>query len=563
MTFLPIVERELRVAARRKGTHWLWVAAAAAASAIFYLLLISMEVSARMQQFGSSIFTCVSILGFAFTLLAGVFLTADCLCSERRDGTLGLLFLTDLRGYDVVLGKLVATSMVSAYALLAIVPVLGLSLLLGGVSGMEFARMVLALLVTLFFSLAVGMYASAVSRDTRGAMFLGFGVMFAMTGVLSLAAALAYWSLRSSVVLWLLSPGPLPGFMGAFDAWYQGSDGAAQYWVSILSMTAIGVLLLWITSVLLPRSWQDGHGEAARASGHSRTCTRPFGGLLAVNPFAWLSSRDRFPGKWMRVIFSLLFGIWLLCFIESWMSTARRSLEFFITAFVIAFGLQLLVKGMVAVQATRRLCEDRQSGALELLLGTALIPEEIVAGQWQTLRRQFRPFLWALTLVNLALTVMAPVFRPASMGIDVAVTFSLFFLGGIVLLWVDFYAIGWFGMWTALHGARPHRAVLNTLARILGPPSLALFFFFALTISGMASSLDTAWVCWILWLLLSIISSHVAVVDRKNELVRDFRRLAVGDEPEKVFQPWSPEWELPPAETQSTPPRFTASDLLR
>ena len=111
----------------------------------------------------------------------------------------------------------------------------------------------------------------AVSRDTRAAMFLGFGMMFAMTGVLSLAAALAYWSLKSSAVIWLLSPGPLLGFIGAFDARYQGSAGAAQYWVSILSMTGLGVLLLWITSVLLPLSWQDGHGEAAWASSNPRT----------------------------------------------------------------------------------------------------------------------------------------------------------------------------------------------------------------------------------------------------------------------------------------------------
>ena len=553
MTFLPIVERELRVAARRKGTHWLWVGAAAAASAIFYLLLISMEAAGRTQQFGGSIFTCVSILGFVFTLLSGVFLTADCLCSERRDGTLGLLFLTDLRGYDVVLGKLVATSMVAAYALLAVFPVLGMSLVLGGVSGVEFVRMVLALLVTLFFSLAVGMFASAVSRDTRTAMFLGFGVMFAMTGVLSLAAALAYWNLQSSAAIWLMAPGPLPGFLGAFDARYQGAAGAAQFWVSILSMTAIGVSLLWVTSLLLPRSWQDAPGESPRDLRAPRTARRPVGGPLAVNPFVWLSGRDLFPGKWMRVTFSLLFGIWLLCFIGSCVSVGRRSFEFFLISFVIAFSLQLLVKGMVAVQATRRLCGDRQSGALELLLGTALTPGEIVAGQWQTLRRQFRPFLWALTLVNLPLTLMAPVFRPATMGVDTAVTFSLFFVGGIVLLWVDFYAIGWFGMWTALHGVRPHRAVFNTMARILGPPSLALFFFFALNISGMTSSLDTVWVFWVLWLLLSCVSSHVAVVDRRNELVHDFRRLAVGDESPKTFQPWSPEWEVPLDPTPTAP----------
>ena len=49
--------------------------------------------------------------------------TMDCISEEKREGTLGLLFLTDLKGYDVALGKLCANSVRSFYALLATVPV--------------------------------------------------------------------------------------------------------------------------------------------------------------------------------------------------------------------------------------------------------------------------------------------------------------------------------------------------------------------------------------------------------------------------------------------------------
>ena len=38
---------------------------------------------------------------------------------------LGLLFLTDLRGHDIVLGKLAATSLRAVFGLVAIVPVAG------------------------------------------------------------------------------------------------------------------------------------------------------------------------------------------------------------------------------------------------------------------------------------------------------------------------------------------------------------------------------------------------------------------------------------------------------
>ena len=69
---------------------------------------------------------------FVIASLAGLFLTSDTLSEEKREGTLGLLFLTDLRGYDVVFGKLISHSTQALYGLLAAFPILGLTLLIGG-----------------------------------------------------------------------------------------------------------------------------------------------------------------------------------------------------------------------------------------------------------------------------------------------------------------------------------------------------------------------------------------------------------------------------------------------
>ena len=89
---------------------------------------------------------------------------------EKREDTLGLLFLTDLKGYDVALGKFLGRSLNALYGLLALLPVLGLPLLLGGVTGREFWRMALALVNALLFSLALGLAVSAVARDSQRAM---------------------------------------------------------------------------------------------------------------------------------------------------------------------------------------------------------------------------------------------------------------------------------------------------------------------------------------------------------------------------------------------------------
>src|SRR5580698_5628155 len=105
MTFLPIVERELRVAARRRGTYGMRTKIAGAATLAFAGCFVASEVAPSMTL-GKTLFQGLSWLCLCYCLTAGRLMTADCLSREKRDGTLGLLFLTDLKGYDVVLGKL-------------------------------------------------------------------------------------------------------------------------------------------------------------------------------------------------------------------------------------------------------------------------------------------------------------------------------------------------------------------------------------------------------------------------------------------------------------------------
>src|SRR5207237_5759271 len=156
MTFLPIVDRELRVAARRPATYWTRLVFAIAGAGIVSLaLLFAAAAQTGASGIGGWLFYFLSLLALGFSAFAGVFLTADCLSEEKREGTLGLLFLTDLKGYDVVLGKLMATSLNAFYGLVAIFPVLALPLVMGGVTFSEFCRVMLALVNTLLFSLGM------------------------------------------------------------------------------------------------------------------------------------------------------------------------------------------------------------------------------------------------------------------------------------------------------------------------------------------------------------------------------------------------------------------------
>jgi len=199
MTFLPIVARELRVASRRRTTYWVRTGAALAVMVIgtFLFLLMSDRPPREVAMWLFGVLTGTAVF---YCLLSGVRSTADCLSVEKREGTLGLLFLTDLKGYDVVLGKLAATSLNGLYGVLAVVPMLAIPLLMGGVTLGEFGRMALVAVNTLFFSLGVGIFSSSISRSAQKAMGLTFFIILLFTLIFPIYASwsvlFCQWSLN-------------------------------------------------------------------------------------------------------------------------------------------------------------------------------------------------------------------------------------------------------------------------------------------------------------------------------------------------------------------------------
>src|SRR3954465_10643535 len=103
MALLPIVARELRVASRRPWTYWVRFFSGLGLMLLFLILLLS-DPRNNPTRLGHEVFFAMSMLVLGLCMLSGLFLTADLLSEEKREGTLGLLFLTPLKTYDVVLG---------------------------------------------------------------------------------------------------------------------------------------------------------------------------------------------------------------------------------------------------------------------------------------------------------------------------------------------------------------------------------------------------------------------------------------------------------------------------
>lgn len=217
----PVVHREFLVRSRAPITYWLRLGAAGAA---FVVIVIAVSISlfsgmAGGLANGAGWFAFFSWCLWLFCLVEGVRQSFDMLSGEKREGTIGLLFLTQMRGLDVVLGKVSAGFIASFFPVLGALPILGILIFLGGVSGAEFARMSAALLATLGASLSAGIFVSARSIYAGKAWSAACGILL-------------IWILSSMVgsAVGLPIPSPWTLFRNSFDSRYLADSSG--FWVS-------------------------------------------------------------------------------------------------------------------------------------------------------------------------------------------------------------------------------------------------------------------------------------------------------------------------------------------
>jgi ABC-type transport system involved in cytochrome c biogenesis permease component len=530
MSFLPIVERELRVAARRRGTYWLRFGLVLGTLVIWFMLLATGKGSSG--EMGKVLFVAVGIIALGFCLLAGVFLTADCLSEEKREGTLGLLFLTELKGYDVVLGKLIATSLHSFYGLLAVLPILALPLLMGGVTAGEFWRVTVALIATLMWSLSVGMVVSGFCRDARQAMGLTLVVLVVLAGLMPVLWWLKVWLMRGRPWDWLMWVSPPYLYSRSFDAYFGWRTGKAEFWRGLAMIGLVSAGSLVGASVLLPRFWQEKASGAGKKRGGNWWQRLRFGSpegrfhrrlLMNENPFYWLAGRDRGPSWTAVAVLGLLFPVWV-CFVAGcYARNMRTAVMCFYVVMFMAYGSHLMVKWLMAMEVSRRLSEDRRSGALELLLVTPLRRAQILAGQRQALLAMFLGPMALALASNAALFLIVVSPNLLRMPAKVAVMFCEIIAGGAGMMVVDFYALSWVGMWMAMKTRKHNRAILATLLRLTLAPWMTVLFFVFLLMGGRGPSEEEMMLLIAFWFGLGAAVELVFVMRAKMGLKEELR----------------------------------------
>ncbi len=521
MTFLPIVERELRVAARRRGHYWTRFTAALIGACLCAWIILAL--SEAPLEAGARAFTALAALAFVYTAIAGLQATADCLSEEKREGTLGLLFLTDLKAYDIVLGKLAARSVNTIYGLLAVLPVLAIPLLLGGVNSAQVGRVALAALNLLFFFLALGLFASARCRQDHVALALAAGLALFLVAGIPLGVYIWFQHHRTLDVRGPLTASPASACFMVFDDLYTTGGMKPYFWLTVVTTHLYGWIFLGLACLITPRSWQEQRAAAVswrdRWSGLSpetqtALAPRPAGG----EPIFLASARNDSKRLLVWLTLAICLGGWM------WLSAVFRAdmhdHETYVPLLII---IHFLLKCWIALEAAQAFFEDRRSGALELLLATPLTERAIVQGQRLALWRQFSLPIAVVILAYLALLLIS---LRGALGSDrdAMIAFYAVMAGSLVM---DALALSWWSMWLGLSGRKPNRAALLSLAWILGLPVVAMALGVTLySLLGLTATEPEGWVLVFWWCGLGLFTDACFILSARARLFARFRELA-------------------------------------
>ena len=475
MTLLPIIERELKVRARSGATYWVRFAVGIAGALLCVQQMIVSGPLNTPAVVGRRVFD--EMTGIAFLLCCSAcVLAVEAINTERREGTLGLLFLTRVRSYDVLAGKLVSVGATSLCALAALVPALMIPVLAGGVTGSEAFRKAAGLVATLLFALGAGLCGSAAHAQRSKAVFgaVLIVVVIALGPYLLVSIAGSASGVGRSVGLF----SPLVLLRAAGEVAYQAAPGA--YWSSLVTVQALGWLLFAAAGLQLQGSiGREGGSEVVRPPPRPKDLERAVGlgrwrpDKEEAGPMEWLVYRQHgvSPVAWGLAVVALAFS--RLVSLATKPASGASTPVFWVLAWPMGLAAALVGGGIVAWIAGRFFARVRQTGELELLLPTPVGAENLLADQWKVLKRTY---VWPVLGLQLATLVpVAGMTGWTSAGFASAMPFECVLAAVLsfanTLLGTG--ALCWLGLWFGLTARRQTNAILYAVSLAQGVPWLA------------------------------------------------------------------------------------------
>lgn len=231
--FNPVLVKELRGRMRGPRAFVLLTIYLSILSLATLLLYTALADSAGSdlnagRSIGKGLFMTIATVALVEVCLLTPTLTAGSIAGEKERQTYDLLIASLLSPWQIVWGKLAAALAFALLLILAVVPVMSLAFLFGGVSLAEVLIALVGLVTTAVFYAAVGLFWSSVMRSSLGATSFSLGsILLMLLGIPFLAV----------IFTLIFERGPVNGWFSAAMVIYGGGAFLTTHPFIALGMT--------------------------------------------------------------------------------------------------------------------------------------------------------------------------------------------------------------------------------------------------------------------------------------------------------------------------------------
>jgi ABC-type Na+ efflux pump permease subunit len=342
---------------------------------------------------------------------------ASTVAREKDRRTFILLLMTDLRNYEIVVGKLLGSVLQIVILLAVMVPALGLLVLLGGIAPEQVLQATLILAATALGAGSLGVLVALWREKTFPALALTVLILVLylclVRGLALLPSLLALGGVNtdmsahvSALQRWL---DPFLALLSVLEPGESGAGLAPAYGFAIAMLILSVILNAW--GILRLRVWNPSgepimqREKPAEESDEDKDRVRAHaapGALRGVwtNPILWREIRTRAYGRrpfLVKLAFGLVATLIGYYALEPLWTTGGHT-PFFAARGLVPIGILSLL--LVTAQAATAVTSERDTGSLDLLLVTDLTPGEFIFGKilgiaYNTLEYLIAPLLLA------------------------------------------------------------------------------------------------------------------------------------------------------------------------
>ncbi|MBN1808228.1 MAG: hypothetical protein JW909_04110 [Planctomycetes bacterium] len=457
----PLLLKDLAELANRRRTYVFRIIYALLVFAAFLVYYVPEVLNASLSPAilagkGRNVAIVIFSVQLAAVFLFTPAIVSDAVTSEKEKLTLGLLFLTGLRPWEILLQKYFGRLVPIFSCLLLSLPLLALAYSLGGIARPVLLKGVAMLVLGCLFAGALALMASSFLMTSVQAFIWSYALLLAFA--LGLAAAVFLSDNLSGRPVDYVTPA----------LWAAGG-------ITVLSLAAARLAIvrrafLRPANVLL-RLFRRLDSLFSRLNNR-------FGGIVLLRdrspmpedaPVAWREVTRKSFGNF-RYLFRLLVAIEVpVAFVVVFaiMADFHNSYLFLSGAILLLWAFAFLA---VAVMSVGLFTSERSARTLEVLLSTPLPVADIVRQKTLAVRRVILVLAVPFVTVLAAQTHLRScffLFNASSSGIFSGWSAFPRFLFAVCAVFVYLYAVMWLSVWTGLRSASPARAVISVIVGVM------------------------------------------------------------------------------------------------